>query len=100
MSEVAHQQGRLDPRAQAKALVEALNDKGYNTTLLKTRTHQRHPCVEIKDGPGWQGVEWVYAAPEDGHWWFWWSSLALIAPVAEVTLAAGEIARTLEAASP
>jgi len=86
---------RLDPRVLAEALAGILNGKGFTTTVLKSGGHQHHPCVEIKGGKDWQGTEWVYAAPEDGHWWFWWSSLELIAPVGEVTLAADEIARVL-----
>jgi hypothetical protein len=91
---------QLDPRAQAEALAEVLRGKGLTVTVLIYGGHRDHPCVEITGGQDWQGVEWVYAAPEDGHWWFWWSSLELIAPVGEVTLAADEIARTLQAARP
>jgi hypothetical protein len=84
------------PRAQAEALAEALRDKGLAATVLIYGGHQNHPCVQITGGQ--PEVEWVYAAPEDGHWWFWWSSLELIAPVSEVTIAADDIARTLTAA--
>jgi len=85
----------LGPRVQAEALAGILNGKGFTTTVLTGGGHQHHPCVEITGGPRWQGTEWVYAAPEDGNWWFWWSSLELIAPVGEVTLAAEQIARAL-----
>ena len=86
---------RLDPRVLAEALAGILNGRSFTATVLTGGGHQRHPCIEIKGGKDRQGTEWVYAAPEEGHWWFWWSSLELIAPVGEVTLAAEQIARAL-----
>jgi hypothetical protein len=86
----------LDPRAQAEALAEALRGKGLTAIVLVYGGHQFHPCVEITGRDG--QVEWVYAAPEDSHWWFWWSSLELIAPVSEVSIAADDIACVLGAA--
>jgi hypothetical protein len=90
----------LDPRAQAEALAGALRDNGLTATVLIYGGHQQHPCVEITGGRDWRGneIEWVYAAPEDGHWWFWWSSLELIAPVSEVSIAADVIARAFTVA--
>jgi len=85
----------LDPRAQAEALAAALDGMGFTVTVLKSGGHQFHPCVQVSGGSHWQGTECVYAAPEDGHWWFWWSSLELIAPIGEVTMAASEIASSL-----
>jgi hypothetical protein len=85
----------LDPRAQALMLAQALTDRGFTTTVLQGEGHRIHPCVQISGGPRWRGTEWVYAAPEDGHWWFWWSSLELIAPIGQVTMAARAIARAL-----
>ena len=86
-----------EPRARAEELAQALNGRGLTATVLKSGGHEIHPCVEIRGGKDWQGVEWVYAAPEDGHWWFWWSSLDPIAPVSEVSTAADDIARALAA---
>ena len=84
----------LDPRAQALILAQALTDRGFTVTVLRSEGHRIHPCVQISGGR-LRATEWVYAAPEDGHWWFWWSSLELIAPIGQVTLAAREIAGTL-----
>jgi len=81
-----------EPRTRAEELAQALNGRGLTATVLRSGGHQIHPCVEITSG---MGVEWVYAAPEDGHWWFWWSSMELIAPVSEVSAAADDIARAL-----
>lgn len=85
----------LDPSVLADALAEALNGKGLTATVLKNGGHRIHPCVEVSGGPAWRGAEWVYLAPEDGHWWFWWSSLELIAPIGEVATAADLIASAL-----
>jgi hypothetical protein len=91
---------QLGARVQAEALAEVLRGKGLAAAVLIYGGHRDHPCVEIRGGQGWRGTEWVYAAPEDGQWWFWWSSLELIAPVGEVALAADVIVRGLAKARP
>ena len=80
----------LIPRVQAEALARELRDRGLTATVVRARGHRDHPCVQVSQAG--QGTEWVYAAPDDGHWWFVWSSLEVIAPLAAVGYAAGRIA--------
>ena len=82
----------LAPRAQAEALAQALEDRGLAATVLRTHAHQAHPCVAIASRQGPRMTDYVYVAPEDGHWWFWWSWLELIAPAGQVAIAADTIA--------
>ena len=94
--------GWLEPgweraHVQADALANMLAAKGFVTVVYKTGGHQQHPCVKVTSGR-WRLVqitEFIYAAPEDGAWWFWWSweSLERIVPVGEVSVAVDKIAR-------
>jgi hypothetical protein len=88
---------RLDPRIQVDALAATLNGKGFTATVFKTGGHQRHPCVKVASGPERHArmTEYIYAAPENGQWWFWWSSLEPIAPVSHICVTADKIARAL-----
>ena len=83
--------------AQADALAKALAARGFVTVVYKTGGHLSHPCVEVTSGR-WRLVEiteFIYLAPEDGAWWFWWSwdELERIVPVGEVSEAVNKIAR-------
>ncbi len=91
----ANQPAQPSPRVQAHALACELGRRGFTATVLKKRGHQRHPCVHIAGRRGWHRAEYIYAAPAEGHWWFWWSSLDLIAPVSDVTTTAETITRVL-----
>jgi hypothetical protein len=84
----------LEPRARAQELAEALASRGLPATVLRNGGHELHPCVLIARGRD-GGPECVYAAPEDGQWWFWWYSLERIAPISEVATAAEEVTRVL-----
>jgi hypothetical protein len=94
---------QLEPRVQAEALAEALNDRGLVTDVLVTKGHRFHPCVLIATSQGPDVGDCVYAAPDysrdDGQWWFWWSWLEPIAPVSEVTTTAQEIVGAFTRAS-
>ena len=62
--------------------------------MFKTCAYQLHLCIRVSSGPH-QKVRWTeytYAAPEDGEWWFWWSSLERIEPITETRRAADKIA--------
>jgi hypothetical protein len=92
--------GWLEPgwqaaHVQAEALADALNGKGFATVVYKDGGHLSNPCVQISNGSMWRmpGKEFIYAAPEDGVWWFWWSSMKRIAPAEQVSVAADRIAR-------
>lgn len=87
----------LDPHAQAEALAHALDGKGFTTIVLTKNGHRMHPCVLVASGPERhaRAVECIYAAPEDGEWWFWWSSLDRIALVSETGVAVDMIACAL-----
>jgi hypothetical protein len=88
----------LHPGNQAEALGAALNQLGFTATVLKTRGHQKHPCVVVESGRTrqLQVTEYIYAAPDDGgHWWFWWSSLEQIAPLRDISVTADTIVRVL-----
>jgi hypothetical protein len=63
--------------------------------VVRTRGHQRHPCVHIAGRRGWHRAEYIYAAPEQGRWWFWWSSLDPIAPASDILATAETITRVL-----
>jgi hypothetical protein len=89
----------LDPHAQAMALARALGGKGFTTIVLATGGHQEHPCVLVASGPERlaRETECIYAAPEEGQWWFWgaplfsWEPLERIAPVSEIDVTADKI---------
>jgi hypothetical protein len=99
----------LDPHAQAEALARALDGNGFTTTVLAKGGHQEYPCVLVASGPerAARVTECVYAAPEDGQWWFWgaplasweplvpWEPLERIAPVSEINVTADTITHTL-----
>ena len=83
----------LDPHEQAGALAHALDGKGFTTILLTKNGHRMHPCVLVGSGRERHArvAECIYAAPEDGQWWFWWSSLERIAPVSEIGITADKV---------
>ena len=83
------------PRMQAHALVRELRRRGFTATVVRARGHQRHPCVHIAGRRGWHRAEYIYAAPADDGWWFWWSFLDPIAPVSDILAAAETITRVL-----
>jgi len=99
----------LDPHAQAGALAHALDSKGFTTAVLTKNGHQEHPCVVVASSPERLARETrcIYAAPEDGQWWFWvaplvsweplvpWEPLERIAPISEIDVAADTITRAL-----
>lgn len=78
------------PGAQVQALAAALTKAGLTTAVYRTGGHQECPCVWIASGWARQ-PEVIYAAPDNGHWWFWWSSLDRIARLADVGRAADTI---------
>jgi len=80
------------PRAQAHALARELRRRGFPAAVVGTRDHRLNPCVHIAGRRGWHRDEYIYAAPADGGWWFWWSSLDPIALISDITAAAGKIA--------
>jgi hypothetical protein len=74
----------LSPEATALARVRVrelsgeLRLLGFGTVVRTHRDHQKHPCVEVRGGPGrpLDEREFVYAAPDDlcdesGPWSFW-----------------------------
>jgi hypothetical protein len=82
---------------QAEALAAALRAKGFATTVFKTGPHQQHPCIQVSSGR-WREARWteyIYAAPEDCQWWFWFSSLERIAPITDIGPTADRIAFVL-----
>jgi hypothetical protein len=95
---------RLSQGTQAETLARALRELGFTATVLKTRGHQRHPCVVAGSGPARQvqPAGLVYAAPDDsGEWWFWLADrcnpvdVTRVAALSEVSLAASEVDRAL-----
>ena len=82
-------------RVQAHALADELSRRGFTAAMVRTRDHGKHPCVHIAARRGWHRAEYIYAAPDQGRWWFWWSSLAPIAPISDIPVAAEAIARVL-----
>ena len=91
----ADQAAQPSPRVQAHALAEELDRRGFTATVLRTHSHQKHPCVHIAARRGWHQAEYIYAAPAEGHWWFWWSSLHPIAPISDIPAAVKKITRVL-----
>jgi hypothetical protein len=89
------QAAQATAREQAHALARELRRRGFTATVVRTRGHQRHPCVHIAARRGWHRTEYIYAAPADDGWWFWWSCLDAIAPVSDLTAAAETITRVL-----
>ncbi len=83
------------PRGQAQELADALARRGLTATVLTQGGHRTHPCVYITSPQASHPDECVYAAPEDGYWWFWWSTLDRIAPLSDITTAADDIAHVL-----
>jgi hypothetical protein len=83
------------PRAQAHALAEELDGRGFTAAVLRTHGHQKHPCVHIAARRGCHQAEYIYAAPAEGRWWFWWSTLDPIAPISDIPATAGKITRAL-----
>ena len=104
----AGQPGSPSPRAQAKTLAGALRDRGFTVTVFTKGGHQAHPCVHAVHRTIWHLTEnidvehgcgtYIYLAPEDGHWWFWWPSLEPIAPASQAGTAADTVARVLRTA--
>lgn len=105
----ASQPDCVDPHAQAKELARALDGKGFTTTVLTKGGHQDHPCVLVASSPERLARETkcVYAAPEEGQWWFWvappvsweplvpWEPLERIALINEIDVTADTITRAL-----
>jgi hypothetical protein len=93
----------VDPHAQAEALARALDGEGFTTTVLTKGGHQDHPCVLVASSPERLARETkcVYAAPEEGQWWFWvaplvpWEPLERIALISEIDVTADTITRAL-----
>lgn len=64
---------------RARELAAELRLLGFGTRVhARQGQHQRHPCVEVRRGPGrlLRGAEYFYAAPDDlcdesGSWSFW-----------------------------
>jgi hypothetical protein len=83
------------PRAQAHALARELRRRGFTAAVVRTRGHQRHPCVHIAARRGWHRAEFIYAAPDQDRWWFWWSSLDPIGPASDILATAETITRVL-----
>lgn len=83
------------PRVQAHALADELGRRGFIAAVLRTRGHQLHPCVHIAGRRGWHRAEYIYAAPDQDRWQFWWSCLYPIAPVSDITATAETITRVL-----
>ena len=79
------------PRARAHALARELRRRGFTAAVVRTRGHQRHPCVHIAARRGWHRDEYIYAAPADHGWWFWWSSLDPITPISDPAATADTI---------
>ena len=92
---VADPPPQLIPRVQAHALAQELGRRGFTAAVLRTHGHQLHPCVHIAGCRGWHRAEYIYAAPDQGRWWFWWSCLHPIAPVSDITITAEKITRVL-----
>jgi hypothetical protein len=98
----------LNPVSQAQALGAALTRLGFTAEVLSRGGHRQHPCVVVGSGPGRiaRAAGYVYAGPDDaGQWWFWVScsrqdpaGLEPVAPVGDVSVTAGHIARTLTSA--
>jgi hypothetical protein len=88
------QPAQPNPRMQAHALAQELSRRGFTATVVKSR-NQQHPCVHIAARRGWHQAEYIYAAPDQGRWWFWWSSLEAIAPVSDLTATAETITGVL-----
>jgi hypothetical protein len=86
---------QVTAREQAHALAEELGRRGFTATVVRTRDHGKHLCVHIAARRGWHRAEYIYAAPDQGRWWFWWSSLDLIAPVSDIPVAVEKIIRVL-----
>jgi hypothetical protein len=102
----AQQPAQMRPRAQAEALADALSRRGLTTTVLTKGGHHEHPCVHAVHRRIWylnddisaeQGRStYIYLAPENGCWWFWWPSLRRIALASDITQAADTITRALK----
>jgi len=82
-------------RVQAHALADELSRRGFTAAMVRTRDHGKHPCVHIAARRGWHRAEYIYAAPDQGRWWFWWSSLDPIAPISDIPATAEKITRVL-----
>jgi len=54
--------------------------------------------VHIAACRGWHRAEYIYAAPDQDRWWFWWSSLEAIAPISDPAATADTITRALNPA--
>jgi hypothetical protein len=87
------QAAQPSPRAQAHALAQELGSRGFTATVLRTHSHQKHPCVHIAARRGCHQAEYIYAAPAEGRWWFWWSTLDPIAPISDIPATAEKITR-------
>ena len=95
----------LSPVRQAEALAYALAKFGYSAEVWKSRDYQIHPCVVVRCGPKihLRQTEYVFAGPRDGddEWWFYRANpqdvtvLEQIAPISQVSNAAGLLKRTL-----
>src|SRR5262249_14143302 len=70
-------ESKLNPRDQAAALAAALRDKNLEVFMLASRGHERHPCVHITNP---LPVD-IYAAPDEGTWYFWWPWMERIGPI-------------------
>ena len=100
------QPAQMRPRAQAEALADALSHRGLTTVVLTKGGHQAHPCVHAIHRRTWylsddihaeQGRStYVYLAPDNGQWWFWWPSLKRIAPATDIDRAADTVTRALK----
>ncbi|WP_037935868.1 hypothetical protein [Streptosporangium roseum] len=67
--------------AHLTRLIERLNEHGLHARVRVASRRLPALAVVNPDAPALSEI--VYAAPQEGTWWYWWSWHEKIAPVAE-----------------
>jgi hypothetical protein len=88
---MVHAPGDEDPARALEKLGAELAARGYRTPALSP--HGRPPSITVANPAASMLTETVMA--EGG--WFWWPWADRIAPLADVSAAAGHVARVLRA---
>ncbi|GAA3135553.1 hypothetical protein [Streptosporangium carneum] len=82
--------------AHLARLTERLMRHGLHTRIRTSRRGSLQLVVLSPDAPALSEI--VYAAPQEGTWWFWWSWSERIASVDETDVAAQRIGYVVSSA--
>ncbi|MFD8560402.1 hypothetical protein ACFV1N_24260 [Streptosporangium canum] len=87
--------GTTDSTATAHLtrLIERLNEHGLHARVRVASRHLPALAVVNPDAPALSEI--VYAAPQEGTWWYWWSWHEKIALVAEADAVVRKIRHVL-----